>query len=165
MRKNNKIITMLIIIVVAIIGIILIWQNIPKNQEKNEIEKINTNEYENNQEVNDVIEKYVKELDDGTKLNISNKLNETKRLEGLEISNIQFTYKNGMSIVLADVENTTNQDISLTPINLKLYDEQGNVLESLDGLISEVKAGERTQLNIGVSNDLANAYDFTIEKR
>ena len=163
MEKNKKKIAILIVILVIIIGVILIWKNIPKSEKnKNESNKI---EYENKQEVNENTEKYVKELDDGTKLNISNKLNETKRLDGLEISNIQLTYKNEMCIVLADVLNTTNQDIGLTPINLKLYDEQGNVLESLDGLISEVKAGESTQLNIGVSNDLSNAYDFTIEKK
>ena len=166
MGRNKKIIIMLVVIVVIMIGILLILKGIPKseNNNKNETEK-NTIEYEDNQEVNEFTEKYVEELEDGTKLNISNKLNETKMLEGLKISNIQLTYKNGMSIIIADVENTTNGDIGLTPINLKLYDEQGNILETLDGLISEVKSGEKTQLNIGISSDYANAYDISIEKK
>jgi len=163
MKKNKKIITTLIVVVIVIVGKIFIWKNANKNEETNKIQEIDQNE--NKQEVNEIVEKYVEELEDGTKLNISNKLKETKRLDGLEISNIQLTYKNGMCILLADIVNTTNQDISLTPINLKLYDEQRNVLETLDGLISETKAGEKTQLNIGVSNDFANAYDFTIEKK
>lgn len=98
-------------------------------------------------------------------MNISNKLNEVKTLEGLEIFNIELTYKKGMSVVLADVKNTTNKDIRLTPINLKLYDEEGNVLEILDGIIPEVKAGEKTQLNIGISSDIVNSYNFVIEKK
>lgn len=159
MKRNKKIITTLVIIVVVIVGVILVLEKLSNNQEDK------GNQYKNEQEENKNDEKYVEKLDDGTKLNISNKLNETKSLDGLEISNIQLTYKNGMSVILADVRNTTNQDIKLTPINLKLYDEQGNVLESLEGLISEVKAGEKTQLNIGVSNDFANAYDFSIEKK
>lgn len=159
MRKNKKIITTLIVIVVVLVGVILVLEKLYSNQNFKE------NQYENKQEENSITEKYVEELEDGTKLNISNKLNETKMLEGLKISNIQLTYKNGMSIIIADVENTTNGDIGLTPINLKLYDEQGNILETLDGLISEVKSGEKTQLNIGISSDYANAYDISIEKK
>lgn len=159
MRKNKKIITTLIVIVVVLVGVILVLEKLYSNKNFKE------NQYENKQEENSITEKYVEELEDGTKLNISNKLNETKMLEGLKISNIQLTYKNGMSIIIADVENTTNGDIGLTPINLKLYDEQGNILETLDGLISEVKSGEKTQLNIGISSDYANAYDISIEKK
>ncbi|MCI9366648.1 MAG: hypothetical protein HFJ54_09300 [Clostridia bacterium] len=159
MKKNKKIITTLVVTVIVIVGVILILEKLSNNQENK------GNQYKNDQEENKIVEKYVKELEDGTKINISNKLNETKSLDGLEISNIQLTYKNGISVILADVRNTTNQDIELTPINLKLYDEQGNILETLDGLISKIKATEKTQLNIGVSNDFANAYDFTIEKK
>ena len=159
MKKNKKIITTLVVTVIVIVGVILILEKLSNNQENK------GNQYKNDQEENKIVEKYVKELEDGTKINISNKLKETKSLDGLEISNIQLTYKNGISVILADVRNTTNQDIELTPINLKLYDEQGNILETLDGLISKIKATEKTQLNIGVSNDFANAYDFTIEKK
>lgn len=163
MKKNKKIITTIIVFVIVVVGVILILEKLVNNQQ---LDNKNTdNEYENRQEENKISKKYVEELADGRKINISDKLKETKRLDGLEISNIQLTYDKGMSIILADVKNTTNQDLKLTPINLKLYDEQGNILESLDGLISEIKAGEKTQLNIGVSNDLANAYDFTIEKK
>lgn len=159
MKKSKKIIAILITIVIVIVGIILIFRNISQNKE------MKKNEYDNSYGENKVIEKYVKELEDGTKVNISNKLNEVKTLEGLEIFNIELTYKKGMSVVLADVKNTTNKDIRLTPINLKLYDEEGNVLEILDGIIPEVKAGEKTQLNIGISSDIVNSYNFVIEKK
>ena len=159
MKKNKKIITTLIVIVIVIVGVILILERLSNNKE------YKSDQYENKQEENKIDEKYVEKLEDGTKLNISNKLKETKKIEGLEISNIQLTYKNGMSVILAEVKNTTNQDIKLTPISLKLYDEKGNILEALDGLITGTKAGEKTQLNIGVSSDYANAYDISIEKK
>ena len=53
----------------------------------------------------------------------------------------------------------------MTPVELTLLDDQGNTLEVLDGLISPVAAGETVQLNIGVSADYANAYDFKIVKK
>ena len=81
------------------------------------------------------------------------------------IGNIQLTHQNGMSVLLATVTNTTEKAVDVTRIRLKLYDDKGNVLEELDGLISPLKAGESTQLNMGVSADYANAYDFTIENR
>ena len=55
--------------------------------------------------------------------------------------------------------------MNLTPIVLTLFDEKGNVLETLETIISPVKAGENVQLNVSVSADYANAYDFSIIKK
>lgn len=83
----------------------------------------------------------------------------------MEISNIRLTHKDGNSIVLANVKNTTDQDVTLIPIILTLLDDKGNVLEKINGLISPVKASESIQLNVAISGDYANAYDFTVEKK
>ena len=87
MKKNKKIITTIIVFVIVVVGVILILEKLSNNQENK------GNQYENEQEENELVEKYVEELDDGRKINISNKLKETKKLEGLEISNIQLTYE------------------------------------------------------------------------
>lgn len=156
MKDNEKRMILILVIIVAIIIIaLLIWRN-ASNKEQPE---------QPQEEQNTITEKYVDVLEDGTKLNKSNKLKETKKLDGLEISNIQLTYRNGIAVVLGDVKNTTNNDIGLTEIELTLYDEQNNVLEKIEGLISPVKAGETVQLNAGVSADYANAYDFSVVKK
>lgn len=156
MKDNEKrMILMLVIIVAIIILALLIWKN-ASNKEQQEPQE---------QEQNTITEKYVDVLENGTKLNKSNKLKETKTLDGLEISNIQLTYSNGIAVVLGDVKNTTSIDIGLTEIELTLYDDQNNVLEKLEGLISPVKAGETIQLNMGVAADYANAYDFSVVKK
>lgn len=153
MKDNEKRMILILVIIVAIIIIaLLIWRNASNKEQPQE-------------EQNTITEKYVDVLEDGTKLNKSNKLKETKKLDGLEISNIQLTYRNGIAVVLGDVKNTTNNDIGLTEIELTLYDEQNNVLEKIEGLISPVKAGETVQLNAGVSADYANAYDFSVVKK
>lgn len=152
-KKEKRMILILIVIAVVIIGVLLIWRNSVKNNEPLP------------QEENTVIEKYVDVLEDGTKLNKSDKLKETKKLDNLEISNIQLTYRNGIAVVLGDVKNTGSTDVDLTAIELTLYDDKHNVLETIDGLISPVKAGETVQLNAGISADYANAYDFSIVKK
>ena len=153
-KQEMKMLGMIILIGVIVIGII--WLIVGgKNKEENK-------ETEQNQVEQ---EEYVQVLEDGTKYNKSDKLKENKKLGGLEIGNIQLTHQNGMSVLLANVTNTTEKAVDVTRIRLKLYDDKGNVLEELDGLISPLKAGESTQLNMGVSADYANAYDFTIENR
>ena len=57
------------------------------------------------------VENYVEVLNDGTKLNKSNKLSETKKLDGMEITAIQLTNRNGVSRILATVTNKTNEEI------------------------------------------------------
>lgn len=158
MKDNEKRMILILVIIVAIIILaLLIWRNASNKDQQEQPEQ--------KQEQNTITEKYVDVLEDGTKLNKSNKLKEIKKIDGLEISNIQLTYRNGIAVLLGDVKNTTNSNIGLTEIELTLYDEQNNVLEKIEGLISPVKAGETVQLNMGVSADYANAYDFSVVKK
>ena len=107
-------------------------------------------------------EEYTQVLTDGTKINTSSKLNQNKKLGDLEIGNIQFTYRNGVSVVLADVTNKGNSATSLKPVELTLLKKDGSTIEKLQGIIPALKPGATTQLNIGASSDVANAYDFVI---
>ena len=145
-KEEKRMILIIIIAVVLIIGGIVILKNAGKENKEEEEEK------------------YVEVLEDGTKLNVSDKLKEAKKIEGLEISNIQLTHKEGVSRVIGTVTNTTSESKGITPIILTLYDDKGNILESIEGLISPVEAGESVQLNIGISTDYANAYDFKVER-
>lgn len=151
-KKEKKMIAIIVVVGIIIVGGLLIWKN---NAKKNEAPT----------EENKVEEKYVDVLQDGTKLNKSNKLKETKKVDGLEIGNIQLTYQSGRAVILGDVKNTTNKDVGLTVIELTLYDDKNNVIDKIEGFISPVKAGETVQLNMGVSKDYANAYDFKVEKK
>lgn len=151
-KEEIRMITIIVIAGLAIIGGLLIL--------KNSIKKSHEQQYQN-----EVVEKYVDILEDGTKLNKSNKLKEIKKIDGLEIGNIQLTYQEGRAIILGDVKNTTSKDIELTIIELTLYDDNNNVIDKIEGFISPVKAGEIVQLNMGVSKDYANAYDFTVIKK
>ncbi|MBO5478519.1 MAG: hypothetical protein J6A04_02235 [Clostridia bacterium] len=151
-KKEKRMIAIIVIVGIIIVGGLLIWRNA-------------TNKSEPKQGENQVTEKYVDVLEDGTKLNKSNKLKEIKKVDGLEIGNIQLTYQNGMAVILGDVKNTTSNDIGLTVIELTLYDEKNNVIDKIEGFVSPVKAGETVQLNMGVSADYANAYDFKVVKK
>ncbi len=154
-NEEKRMIAIIIIIGIIIVVGLLIWKNTKaKRLQSEKVELQNT-----------IVEKNTNVLEDGTKLNKSDKLKQTKKLNGMEISQIQLTYKDGQSILIATVTNTTNKDIDLTPIKVTLYDDQNNILEQMNGLISPVKAGESVQLNMGIGIDHSNAYDLTIEQK
>ena len=50
-------------------------------------------------------------------------------------------------------------------IEVILYDDEENEIDRLNGLISNLKKGKTTQLNIGTQNDCVNAYDFSVKKK
>ena len=150
MKKNEKRM-ILILLVVLVIAIILFV--ISKNKSENKVEE------------NKVEEEFVQVLDDGTKLNVSSKLNQMKKFEGLEFGNIQLTNSNNQSVLLADVKNTSSTATKMMLVNVTLYDKNGNELGTVGGIIPSIQPGESKQFNTSMQIDYANAYDFTITKK
>jgi len=151
MKKKEKQ-RLLILIIMALAILFTIWFLTRPKEDTKIIE-------------NEKVEEFVQELEDGTKLNTSTKLKEVKKIENLEVGNIQLTYQNGSSVVLADVVNNSNKTSSLMVVKITLLDKNGKELETLSGIIGALKPGESTQLNMGATADYANAYDFTIIKK
>ena len=149
--KEKKILLILIIVAIAIIAIL--WFIARGGKESKQ------------EETNQVKEEFVQVQEDGTKVNISNKLKEEKELDGLKIGNIQLTEKDGQLTLLANVTNTTSQDVDAFFIDIILYDKDGNEIDTILGLVSPVKAGQTVELKAGITEDYANAYDFKVVKK
>lgn len=154
MRKNKNIIKFLILIAIIVIIVVIVINNRNGNSHKNDFAS-NTNTTENN--IN------YKELDDGTRVNISPKLNEEKIYNGLKFSNISLFSKDGITNIIADVTNTQSVDLpDYTNVDITFYDENGEKLESVMGIIMPLKASETTQLKASLMFDYSNAYDLKI---
>lgn len=130
-------------------------KNKSNKQEDMETSKIQTEQQE----------KYTKILEDKTKLNTSEKLKEDKKFEELKVKDIQLTYKDGVTNLLATIENTTQTKIEMQNVEIVLLDEKGKELNKIPGIIEEVEAGKTTQLNCSVTADFSNVYNFEIRKR
>lgn len=150
-KKEKRGLLILILVAIAIITTLAIITN-RKGKE------VNSDATEENK----VVEEFVQVLEDGTKLNISTKLSETKIVDGLKIGNIQLTMQNGQSVLLADAENDTGKDIDIMLLDIILLDKNGNELTTIAGIVGNLKAGEKQQLNSSVTSDYANAYDFRV---
>mgnify|MGYP004500960195 FL=1 len=149
-KEEKRGLLILIIVAIAIIVTLVIILNVRGKKSNNDAEE------------NEVVEEFVQVLEDGTKLNISTKLSETKIVDGLKIGNIQLTMQNGQSVLLADAENDTGKDIDIMLLDIILLDKNGNELTTIAGIIGNLKAGEKQQLNSSVTSDYANAYDFRV---
>lgn len=157
MKKNEKkMILILVIVSIVIIGIIYL----ATRPSKNESESITTKESTTNENV----EEFVQVLGDGKKLNNSTKLNETKKVNGLEFSKIYLTEKDNSTDLIATVKNNTGKDITkMTFVKVTLLDKEGKNIATLDGAIAPIKAGEEKQFQLNSTLDYANAYDLKIE--
>lgn len=142
--------TIIIIVFVIIIAVCIV--KIVGNKEKTTEQKNGKNNTES----------YVEEIQTGVKINKSTKLNEAKQVDGLKVSNIQLTTSNGMTTLLADVTNNTESATTLKVVEISLLDQKGEVLNTATGIIDAVEPGGKTQLNVTLTSDFVNAYDFTI---
>lgn len=111
------------------------------------------------------IANYVKKSEDGTKINISPKMNQDMKLKELDIKSIQLTCKNGITTLLADVSNNTNKDSEMKNINIKLLDENNKEIRTVSGYIPALKIGETTKLNVSMSSNLITAYDIEFSEK
>ena len=108
-------------------------------------------------------EKFTTELSDGTKINTSEEFNNVKTYKDLEISNIQYTEKNGMSVLLADVTNkgTTTHEVEI--VKITILGENGEEITQIKPAIGKIEPGATIKLNASITADVANAKDFKIE--
>ena len=157
MTKKEKKRILILIIVAAIVIVAMV---VSKGRKEKQIAE-NQNGG-NEQQVSN--EEYVQTLDDGTRLNTSTKFQETKKIEGLEISANQVTAKDNATELLGTIKNTSNTKKGNFLADIKVVDKDKKEIVKAQVLIPELEAGESTKLIISTNFDYANAYDFSISK-
>lgn len=159
---RKKIVLTIIIAIVAILIITLIIRAVknslkedePVSEESSELTLLDTN-----------LEEYVKETTSGIKINVSTALNQNKKVDGLDVTNIQLTSQNGVTTLLADVTNNTAESTSLKNVIITFLNEDGDELISVDGIIMGLEVGKSTKLNVSLSSNYVSAYDFTVTSK
>ena len=157
---------LLIVVVIIAIGLIVgLGMNKGKNNTNLDTQQGQMQEQEQDKEIEEEEQKdtYATKLEDGTRLNTSSELKETKTYKDLEISNIQFTEKNGSSVLLADVTNKGSETHEKETVKIIITEEDGSKTE-VRALIGEIKAGETVKLNTSMTADKVNAKDFEIQE-
>ena len=152
-KKSNKIIIILVIAMILIITVLAIHL-INKKDSSDE-----------NSNTQNEVESYVQEVEDGVKLNTSTAMNTSKTLGNLLITNIQLTNRSGMTNLLAEVVNNSEETTPLKTVEITLLSYDGEELAKLTGVINSLEPGESTELNIATTSNYITAYDFRIEEK
>ena len=150
--KNSEKRMIAILVAIALVAIIIVCM---KNTNKSKKQKTETNQAESTVSI----------FDDGTMLNNSDKLHETKKLEGMEISQIQLTEKEGETQLIATVTNTSSTDQGHYPIIIKMLDKEGKEIGTMNGYIGKIKPEKSMKFSTEASFDSSNVYDFTVIKK
>ncbi len=159
-KKDIKIITIIVIVLIGVGIFILTKQKDTPNKLNEEVEQEEqTEEYSlidmNNTE-NVKIEGDVKE-------NNSEALLEEKTQLGMKISNIRLVAENGLTTFTADVENTSEKDFKEREIVIVFKNQDGSEYARLNGFLPDIPKGESSRIDSSITDDLSNAYDFVIE--
>ena len=165
--KNKKLVILLAIVLVIILGV-AIYFAIPKNNN-------NAQKEEQKLEQEQVIEEGQKQysqinlentenakVEDGKKINTSEKLLQNKTIDGINIKDIKLVAENGTTTLTATVENKSQKKINAGKITINFTNSNGEIYAKLNSYIGDIDIGKTGNLNASTTRDLANAYDFTI---
>lgn len=150
-KSEKRMIAILVAITIIVIIVAIIWNNNTKNKkiEENATPK----------------EEFVNVLEDGTRVNNSNKLHEKKVFDGMEFTDLKLTERGNVTVLLGKITNTSSTTKGGYLVNVKLVDKQGNEIITIEALLPELAPGQSTELNTGGTLNFANAYDFIITKK
>ena len=143
------------IIIILIVGLIIIGVVALTGKSKKE-----------SGEASKVEESYAEVLEDGTRINKSEKAKKVKEVEGLEISNLQVTEKDNVTVMLGTVTNKSNETKEDITLKIKILDKEGKEITTVRNYIGKIEPGKSTQLNTSTTFDYVEMYDYevTIEK-
>lgn len=178
--KNNGLSksSILLIIFVIILVIVVVMLSSNKNETENkkqESQQISTNtsiikdkdDNNNNSSsqtsnLGPTPEEFVEKLNDGTKVNTSEKVKQTKKISNFEITDINLTTSNGISTMIATVKNIGSDKTEEKKLTIQILDKEGNVITNFLGVINPIDPGATTTLNASITADVSNAYDFKL---
>lgn len=151
---NKREINLIALIFILIVVVLIVVVGIKIINHKN------NKEIDENGQNND--EKYVTVLEDGVKLNTSKKVKETKKISNLELKDTQVTYKNGVTNLLATVENKSKNKLEMQEVEIELLNENKDVVYTMKGIIEELEPEESKKFSSSITADFSNVYDFRI---
>ena len=153
MKKQEKRM-LLILVIVSVLIITIIWFA-TRNKENNNVGETTENVEQG---------EFTKVEADGTIVNTSEKLKQTKENLGFSITNINFMKKGNETILTARVTNNTGEAQGDFLGQIVLLDKRGNETGRIPAMITETENGEAIDIETTITESYANAYDFRLEK-
>lgn len=169
MKKSEKkaILILILVGVLVIAGIYGVTRllNRENTSKQNNTENTNKNETIEMSDMDPSRGKFTQIESDGTVVNTSEKLKETKNEDGFELSNISYSEKDGHTSLEADVTNMTGSNQGNFMAEIVLIDKEGKEQARIPVAIPEMQIGETVGIQAGINDSYANAYNFRLERK
>ena len=169
MKKSEKkaILILILVGVLVIAGIYGVTRllNRENTSKQNNTENTNKNETIEMSDVDPGRGEFTQIESDGTVVNTSEKLKETKNEDGFELSNISYSEKDGHTSLEADVTNMTGSNQGNFMADIVLVDKEGKEQARIPVAIPEMQIGETVGIQAGINDSYANAYNFRLERK
>ena len=153
MKSQEKRMLLILVIVSALI-ITIIWFA-TRNKENNNVGGTTENVEQG---------EFTRVEADGTIVNTSEKLKQTKEDLGFSITNINFVKKGNETILTARVTNNTGEAQGDFLGQIVWLEKSGKEIGKIPVMISETQNGEAIDIETSITESYANAYDFRLEK-
>lgn len=152
MTKRGKIFMIVVTILIAVLIIAsIIFIAVTPKKRKGAVKSVDE-------------DKYVKLLEDGTKENTSAKLQEDKKFDNLDITEIKLIESNQITKLTGTITNNTDKARGDYDAKIIFVDSKNNELSEMGFHVKQLQPGESTKLNASITFDYSNAYNIIFRK-
>ena len=160
MRTIMISIGIIIIVTITVIAIILVKH---EKEPETEIEIPDIFDYSDSQV--DMNNTENAEIKDGLKRATSEKLQEEKLYNDIKIVRAEITATKNRASFIADVKNEWEKEIQGEIINVIFLKKDGSVIATIETYFPDLEAKGEGQITLSTNEDIANAYDYKIERK
>lgn len=160
----------LVLLIIIFIVLTIVQSNVNKNVDKkfelSEAEK-NTIRQEVIEEIENGVEENVGHLDDGTRINSSQKMLEKRAIRedsAIEVSNMKITASNRNSVIVVQAKNVSQEEQGDYLAMISFLDKDGKELFQVGIHIPKLAPLQTVEVTTSATTDIANAYDYVIYK-
>ena len=168
-KSKKRFIFVVVVILILIAGLVayFVTKNVKDDENQNE------NETQENQVVNnsdaevsliDMNNTENAKVENGVKENTSSKLVEEKSYSGMTIKDIKLKTEDGISKLTAAIVNESETNFAGERINIVFTKQDGSEYAKLEAALPPVCSHKSNEIDAATTADIANAYDFHIEK-
>ena len=170
-KNTNAPLLIIILIAVVIVVAIFIMKNRNKTTESTTTAKAGSStssssassEEEENMTLIDMNNTENAKISGGVKENTSTNLLKDKTFRGMKVTDIKLVAEDGVSRFTATVENNSGSDYEGGNITMVFTNADGSEYARLKGVLPAIQKGDTNEIDAKTTDDVINAYDFTIQ--
>ena len=103
------------------------------------------------------------DITDNMKTNTSEKIRKDKNFESLVFKEVTLVGRDNVTTFTAKIKNDSNNDFIAKDVTVTFFKKDGTTITTTRLNIPNIKSNETSEVTVDMDEDVANAYDYTIE--